>query len=90
MMKQIFVALFVLLSCVKDGNAGITSTFLRSEWPSVDIPLDHPVFAIPKGYNAPQQVCLKPTMLPLLITVRGVRRFDFVWFWPTCQLNRTN
>ncbi|KAL4574417.1 hypothetical protein LXL04_021248 [Taraxacum kok-saghyz] len=35
---------------------GITSTFIRSEWPSVDIPLDNEVFVKPKGYNAPEQV----------------------------------
>lgn len=41
---------------VGKGNAGITSTFIRSEYPSTDIPLDNEVFAVPKGYNAPQQV----------------------------------
>ncbi|XP_059461223.1 bifunctional purple acid phosphatase 26-like isoform X2 [Corylus avellana] len=48
--------IFIILSSVGHGNAGITSTFIRSEWPSVDIPLDHEAFAIPKGHNAPQQV----------------------------------
>lgn len=43
-------------SFLDNGNAGITSTFIRSEWPSVDIPLDNEVFAVPKGHNAPQQV----------------------------------
>ncbi|XP_020109442.1 phosphoenolpyruvate phosphatase isoform X1 [Ananas comosus] len=33
-----------------------TSSFVRSEWPSTDIPLDSEVFAVPKGYNAPEQV----------------------------------
>ncbi|KAE7997684.1 hypothetical protein FH972_002294 [Carpinus fangiana] len=47
---------FVLLSSVNSRNAGITSTFIRSEWPSVDIPLDNDAFAVPKGHNAPQQV----------------------------------
>ncbi|PIA42298.1 hypothetical protein AQUCO_02000032v1 [Aquilegia coerulea] len=46
----------VLLSSVSYGSAGITSSFVRSEWPSIDIPLDNEVFAIPKGYNAPEQV----------------------------------
>lgn len=36
--------------------AGITSSFVRSEFPSVDIPPNHPAFAVPKGHNAPQQV----------------------------------
>lgn len=48
--------IFIILSSVGHGNAGITSTFIRSEWPSVDIPLNHEAFAIPKGHNAPQQV----------------------------------
>lgn len=50
------LATFLFLSAIKDGNAGITSSFVRSEWPSVDIPLDNEVFAVPKGQNAPQQV----------------------------------
>ncbi|CAA7022938.1 unnamed protein product [Microthlaspi erraticum] len=46
----------VFLSSLLYGDAGITSSFVRSEWPAVDIPLDHHVFNVPKGYNAPQQV----------------------------------
>lgn len=48
--------LFVFLSYVENTFGGITSTFIRSQWPSVDIPLDNEVFAVPKGHNAPQQV----------------------------------
>ncbi|KAJ4845053.1 Bifunctional purple acid phosphatase 26 [Turnera subulata] len=51
-----FLAVFVLLGIVNNGDAGITSSFIRSEWPAVDIPLDNEVFAVPKGHNAPQQV----------------------------------
>ncbi|KAF9668702.1 hypothetical protein SADUNF_Sadunf14G0031000 [Salix dunnii] len=40
---------------VENGNAGLTSAFVRTLWPAADIPLDNKVFAIPKGYNAPQQ-----------------------------------
>ncbi|GMQ07264.1 hypothetical protein CsSME_00051535 [Camellia sinensis var. sinensis] len=47
---------FVLLSFVDSGSAGVTSKFVRSEWPSTDIPLDNEAFVVPKGYNAPQQV----------------------------------
>ncbi|KAK6927537.1 Iron/zinc purple acid phosphatase-like C-terminal domain, partial [Dillenia turbinata] len=47
--------LLVILRFVDIGNAGTTSTFIRSEWPSADIPLDNEAFAIPKGHNAPQQ-----------------------------------
>lgn len=50
------VILCVLLSSVVYGDAGITSSFIRAEWPAIDIPLDHHVFKAPKGYNAPQQV----------------------------------
>ncbi|XP_011626417.1 bifunctional purple acid phosphatase 26 [Amborella trichopoda] len=46
----------ILLDSVRFGSAGTTSSFVRSEWPSVDIPLDNEAFAIPKGYNAPEQV----------------------------------
>lgn len=51
-----FLVISVLLSLVLNGEGGITSSYVRSEWPAVDIPLDHPVFKVPKGYNAPQQV----------------------------------
>lgn len=47
---------YVLLSSLDNVYAGVTSNFIRSEWPSVDIPLDNEVFAIPSGYNAPEQV----------------------------------
>ncbi|XP_022886207.1 bifunctional purple acid phosphatase 26-like isoform X2 [Olea europaea var. sylvestris] len=46
----------ILLSCINHAHAGVTSAFVRLEWPSVDIPLDNEAFAVPKGYNAPQQV----------------------------------
>ncbi|CAK9153193.1 unnamed protein product [Ilex paraguariensis] len=53
---QLLLTFFVFFSFVDSGNAGVTSTFIRSEWPSVDIPLDDKVFAVPEGHNAPQQV----------------------------------
>lgn len=46
----------IVLSFGRSGIAGKTSTFVRSEWPSLDIPPDNQAFAIPKGRNAPQQV----------------------------------
>lgn len=52
---QIMLYLTLLLS-LNNGTARITSRFIRTEWPSVDIPLDNKVFDIPKGHNAPQQV----------------------------------
>ncbi|XP_015886658.2 bifunctional purple acid phosphatase 26 isoform X2 [Ziziphus jujuba] len=45
----------IVLSFGRSGIAGKTSTFVRSEWPSLDIPPDNQAFAIPKGRNAPQQ-----------------------------------
>lgn len=56
MLVQLLILSAVLLSCISNGSAGVTSAFVRNEWPSVDIPLDNEVFAVPKGYNAPQQV----------------------------------
>ncbi|KAM7511577.1 hypothetical protein LguiB_010452 [Lonicera macranthoides] len=56
MLLQLLLVSFVFLGFVDNGSAGVTSTFIRSEWPSVDIPLDDKAFAIPKGHNAPQQV----------------------------------
>ncbi|XP_007011812.2 PREDICTED: bifunctional purple acid phosphatase 26 [Theobroma cacao] len=53
---QLLLTLFLILDLVKRGSAGITSTFTRSQWQSFDIPLDNKVFAIPTGYNAPQQL----------------------------------
>ncbi|GAB4837869.1 prolyl aminopeptidase [Ancistrocladus abbreviatus] len=37
-------------------NGGITSTFVRNAEKTVDMPLDSDVFAVPPGFNAPQQV----------------------------------
>jgi hypothetical protein len=54
---------FVFFSSIRDGYARITSSFVRSEFPSVDIPLNHEAFAVPKGYNAPQQVSLTKTII---------------------------
>lgn len=54
---QLLLTLFVvLLSRSSDINAGLTSTYVRPQWASPDMPLDNPAFAIPKGYNVPQQV----------------------------------
>lgn len=53
---QLLLPILIILSSVENGNTGTTSTFVRTEWPSIDIPLDHEVFRIPKGHNAPQQV----------------------------------
>jgi len=54
LLHLVLLASFVFFS--GDVYAGITSSFVRSEFPSVDIPLNHEAFAVPKGHNAPQQV----------------------------------
>lgn len=59
LLVQLSITFFVFMCCVGNGNARTTSTFVRSEFPSVDIPLDNKVFAVPKGYNAPQQVSIQ-------------------------------
>ncbi|PON59496.1 Acid phosphatase [Trema orientale] len=56
MLLQFIVTFSVFLSFLTNGNAGITSTFIRSEWPATDIPLENEAFAVPNGHNAPQQV----------------------------------
>ena len=56
MLLHLLILSSALLCCVEHGNASVTSSFIRSEFPSVDIPLDNEVFAVPKGHNAPQQV----------------------------------
>lgn len=58
MLVELLLLTSVLLSSISSGSAGVTSAFIRNEWPAVDIPLDNEVFAVPKGYNAPQQVSL--------------------------------
>lgn len=41
-------------------QGGITSSFVRKAEKGTDMPIDSDVFAVPPGYNAPQQVdCLK-------------------------------
>lgn len=57
-----------VLSCLVSGVAsGRTSSYVRTEFPSTDIPLESEWFAIPKGYNAPQQVTLSPDSSSLLV-----------------------
>lgn len=55
-----FVVLIAVLALVLNGvevcYGGKTSQFLRKVEKTVDMPLDSDVFAVPPGYNAPQQV----------------------------------
>ncbi|CAH9136115.1 unnamed protein product [Cuscuta epithymum] len=56
MLLNHLLLLTLFLSFIEKGSSTVTSTFIRQEWPSVDIPLDNKEFAVPTGYNAPQQV----------------------------------
>nr|BAV13986.1 phosphoenolpyruvate phosphatase [Symplocarpus renifolius] len=53
---QLLLAFLIFLCTLDNVISGFTSSFIRSQWPSTDIPLDNEAFAVPKGYNAPQQV----------------------------------
>ena len=58
-----------VISCLVSGVAsGRTSSYVRTEFPSTDIPLESEWFTIPKGYNAPQQVNSFVTRLQLIIS----------------------
>ena len=57
---MLLTSFVVLLSHSSDIDAGLTSTYVRPRWASADMPVDNPAFAIPKGYNAPQQVHITP------------------------------
>uniref|UniRef100_A0A453T6R2 Purple acid phosphatase N-terminal domain-containing protein n=1 Tax=Aegilops tauschii subsp. strangulata TaxID=200361 RepID=A0A453T6R2_AEGTS len=46
----------VLLCLVSGAYSGRMSSYVRNEFPSDDIPLEHKSLEVPKGYNAPQQV----------------------------------
>lgn len=56
----IALVLGLLLNAPEVCNGGKTSTFVRKVEKTVDMPLDSDVFAVPPGYNAPQQVTLLP------------------------------
>jgi len=80
MLLKFVLASFVLLSSIRDGSAGMTSSFVRTKWPSEDMPVDHEVFAIPKGYNAPQQVSLSKITRPIFLIYKLMR----ILIW-TCE-----
>ncbi|KAM0072893.1 putative Acid phosphatase [Helianthus debilis subsp. tardiflorus] len=60
-LKWFLLAVLCVLA-VDDGgllllsNGGVTSSFVRNEEKSIDMPFDSDVFRVPSGYNAPQQV----------------------------------
>ena len=46
----------IILGSSELSYGGKTSSFLRSNDLSLDMPLDSDVFQVPPGYNAPEQV----------------------------------
>ncbi|XP_038887332.1 purple acid phosphatase 2 [Benincasa hispida] len=52
----VLAVLVMVLNGVEVCYGGITSQFLRKVEKTVDMPLDSDVFAVPPGFNAPQQV----------------------------------
>ncbi|KAL8556210.1 hypothetical protein ACS0TY_003851 [Phlomoides rotata] len=54
--KTTILLLVVLAGAVVCNGNGITSSFVRKNEKSGDMPLDSDVFQVPPGYNAPQQV----------------------------------
>ncbi|KAG6742880.1 hypothetical protein POTOM_053821 [Populus tomentosa] len=77
MLLQLILVFVIFSGFLENGNAGIMSAFIRSEWPSIDIPLDNEVFAVPKDHNAPQQVsnwnilCLKDMWYLRVLTLHS-------------------
>lgn len=68
----VLLGLFLSFAFTRTGIAGRTSTYIRSEWPSSDIPLNNDVFAIPNGHNAPQQVLNTNTIPKFKLNPRKV------------------
>lgn len=59
------VVLVFLYSIPKLCEGGISSSYVRNDDLSLDMPLDSDVFRVPPGYNAPQQVrnsCMHPLL----------------------------
>lgn len=52
----VIAVLVMVLNGVEVCYGGKTSQFLRKVEKTVDMPLDSDVFAVPPGFNAPQQV----------------------------------
>lgn len=52
-----FLALLLVVAVKADVAAfGTTSRYMRKLAESIDLPYDHPYFAVPPGDNPPQQV----------------------------------
>ncbi|GLT54374.1 hypothetical protein SLA2020_275770 [Shorea laevis] len=53
----VLVVVCLILSVSEICNCGITSSYVKNDDLSLNMPLDSDVFRVPPGYNAPQQVC---------------------------------
>ncbi|KAJ4971910.1 hypothetical protein NE237_005009 [Protea cynaroides] len=57
--SAVVLVVLMLNSALPLCNGGITSSYVRMSYPSVDMPVDSDVFQVPPGYNAPQQIVFK-------------------------------
>ncbi|XP_024972364.1 purple acid phosphatase-like [Cynara cardunculus var. scolymus] len=53
---SVYLLMGLIVGALRLCNGGISSSYARSNDISADMPLNSDVFAIPHGYNAPQQV----------------------------------
>lgn len=60
-----WLVLLISICCLSKEISGesFTSSYVRLDPPSTDIPLDSPIFDPPKAHNAPQQVTLSLVFL---------------------------
>ena len=53
---SVYLLVGLILGALRSCNGGISSIYARTNGISADMPLNSDVFALPPGYNAPQQV----------------------------------
>lgn len=82
MLLHLFCLLSLFLTFIDNGSAGITSAYIRTQFPSVDIPLDNEVVSVPKGYNAPQQVSFRLFDLLFVGSVKAFLTCDLFIYSP--------
>lgn len=51
----------IFIAVLEFCEGGLTSSYVRNNGLSRDMPLDSDVFGVPPGYNAPQQVYMDPS-----------------------------
>lgn len=55
---SVYLLVGLILGALRSCNGGISSSYARSNDISADMPLNSDVFAVPSGYNSPQQVSI--------------------------------